>query len=59
MLLNNCTTAVLRMENGESASVCECSWLYGEDLVLNDILHVSKTKRQPTPLFTSFQSKEV
>lgn len=59
LLLNKCTAAVLRMENGESASVCECSWLYGKDLVVNDILHVSKTKRQPSPLFTYFQSKEV
>lgn len=51
LLLNKCRTAVLCMENRESIAMCECSWLYEEDIVVNDILHVSKTKKQPTPLF--------
>lgn len=39
------------MENRESIAMCDCSWLYEKDIVVNDILHVSKTKKQPTPLF--------
>lgn len=39
------------MEDRESIALCECSWLYEKGIVVNDILHVSKTKKQPTPEF--------
>lgn len=49
LLLNKCRTTVMCMENRESVSMCECSWLYEKDVVVNDILHVNKAKKQPTP----------
>lgn len=56
MLLSKYRTTVLCMENRESLAMCECSLLYGKDICLNDILHVSKTEQQPD--YNYFSPKE-